>query len=269
MCYHLKLNLLEEEKMMSNKQRGILIVAIMLAGAVIISGCTMSLSDTPEATPTLLPTGLFVSPFPSGENPMDMIEQFAKETASAQTAIASGATPGAPVTPSTVVAGTVITPQTGGTPTITPTPGLPSTPTNAVPTTPVVAVTTVSPSGPTLTPLPPGIKPASYTLQKGEFPYCIARRYNVNPDELLSINGISDGSLFMPGTTLKIPQTGNPFPSGRALHTHPDTYTVTSSDETVYGVACYYGDLEPAAIASANGIPVSATLSAGQKLTIP
>jgi LysM repeat protein len=105
-------------------------------------------------------------------------------------------------------------------------------------------------------------------LQAGEFPYCIARRFNVNPDDLLSLNGLISGDLFMPGITLKIPQSGA-FPGDRALATHPTTYTVASSDETVYGIACRYGDVDPAVLASTNGIPVSADLNAGQVLKIP
>jgi hypothetical protein len=53
------------------------------------------------------------------------------------------------------------------------------------------------------------------------------------------------------------------------LASHPTTYTVISSEESVYGIACKYGDLDPAAIASANGISVSAKLTAGQALKIP
>ena len=50
---------------------------------------------------------------------------------------------------------------------------------------------------------------------------------------------------------------------------HPTTYTVLASDETVYGVACKFGDVDPAAIAQANGISVDAALAAGQSLSIP
>jgi LysM repeat protein len=111
-------------------------------------------------------------------------------------------------------------------------------------------------------------RPTSYTLQQGEFPYCIARRFNLNPSDLLSMNNISDGSLFYPGLILTIPQTGS-FPGDRALHGHPDTYTVDTPDTTIYGVACYYGDVLPQNIASANGLSLSSTLTVGQKLTIP
>jgi LysM repeat protein len=106
-------------------------------------------------------------------------------------------------------------------------------------------------------------------LQKGEFPYCIARRFDVNPEELLTLNGLTRGDIYYPNFTLKIPQTGNPFPSPRARQTHPTSYTVTSSDQTVAGVACVFGDVYPSAIAQANGISESSTVTAGQVLSIP
>ena len=115
---------------------------------------------------------------------------------------------------------------------------------------------------------PVGSRPSTYTLQRGEFPYCIARRFDVNPEELLSLNGLSDGSIYYPNLSLRIPQSGS-FPGTRALRSHPATYTVAASDQTVYGVACVFGDVDPAAIAQANGLSVGAALTAGQSLSIP
>ena len=258
---------------MSYRKNSLVLAGIMMIVVLVISACTQSYSQTTASTPTLIPTGLFVSPFPSVENPMAMIEEFAKGTATANallTATAIGGTPGTPETPQAEITGTVITPETDLTETPTPTESTPGTPTNAIATTPVVAAITVTPGGPTLTPLPPGFRPTSYTLQKGEFPYCIARRFDVNPNELLTINGLTSGNVFMPGLTLKIPQSGNPFPPPRSLRNHPDTYTVTGSgDETVYGVACKYGDVDPALIAQTNGISISAALTIGQQVKIP
>lgn len=245
---------------MSNKQRGMLVIFILIISSVMISACTQSLSNVPVATPTLLPPQLFVSPLPSVENPMAMIEEFAKQTSVAQTTVANG---GTPATPQPVVVGTVITPQAGTV--VAPTVGVPSTPTNAAPTTPAAVST---PSGPTTTPVPAGVRPASYTLQNGEFPYCIARRFNVDPDALLSLSGITSPDLYYPGLTLTIPQSGA-FPGSRMLASHPTTYSVLSGDETVYSVACKFGDIDPATIASANSISISAKLTAGQKLQIP
>jgi LysM repeat protein len=250
---------------MSNKQRGLLVVFILLIATLTISACTQSLSAPPAATPTLLPAELFVSPLPSVENPMAMIEEFAKQTSVAQTTVANGGTPG---TPQAITTASTITTPLAGTVVVSPTVGTPSTPTNAnaVPTTPVVVVST--PSGPTTTPVPAGVRPASYTLQEGEFPYCIARRFNVDPDALLSASGITSPDLYYAGLKLTIPQSGA-FPSARMLATHPTTYSVLASDETIYSVACKFGDVDPASIASANNISVSAKLTSGQKLQIP
>ncbi len=250
---------------MSNKKRVLLVISIFVISTLLISACTQSLSTAPEATPTLIATGLFVSPIASVENPMAMIEEFAKQTAAAQTTVANG---GTPVTPQAITtAGGLITPETGTSVTTT----QPSTPTNAVggATTPVV----VTPAAPAATvstaaPFTPGPRPATYILQAGEFPYCIARRFNVDPDALLSASGLTSPDLYSVGDKLTIPQTGA-FPGSRPLAAHPSTYTVTSSVETLYSVACKFGDVYPDALASTNGISISAKLTTGQKLQIP
>lgn len=253
---------------MINKRRSVLAIFILVATAILISACTQSLSSVPAATPTLLPPALFVSPLPSAVNPMDQIAAFAKQTAAAQTSVANG---GITITPQVLTPGTTTTAQSGitttpalGTPT-TPTVGTPSTPTNAVATTTSSVLFT---SVPNATSVPAGVRPASYILQFGEFPYCIARRFNVNPDDLLKLSGLTSPDLYSVGDKLVIPQSGA-FPGSRALAPHPVNYTVTSSDETVYSVACKYGDVDPAAIASANGISTSAKLTIGQTLKIP
>jgi LysM repeat protein len=105
-------------------------------------------------------------------------------------------------------------------------------------------------------------------LQDGEFPYCIARRFNVDPEELLALSGLSGDGNYPPGTVLKIPQNST-FPGERSLRTHPASYTVSSSSETIYSIACLFGDVDPAAIAQRNGLSASATLTVGQVLNIP
>lgn len=237
---------------MSKSRRSVLVFSIFMISTMLISACTQSLSAAPVATPTLLPTGLFVSPVASVENPMAMIEEFAKQTAAAQTATA-----GTPSTPQAVITNT---PDPNITATPSPTLG------NVTPTN-VGAIT--STSAPAATSIP-GVRPTTYTLQKGEFPYCIARRFNVDPDQLLSLSGLTsaEANSLVTGTVLTIPQSGS-FPGNRSLTAHPASYTVASADETVYSVACEYGDVEPNAIASANNISVSAKLNVGQVLQIP
>lgn len=245
---------------------GMKVLSVLILGMFIASACTQTYSQAPLATPTLISTGLFVSPFPSGQDPLKIVAELGTQTAMAKTAQAGGAT-----LPSTagVTTGTPATATATGS-AITATLG---TAVTGVATTPAAA--TVMPVTKTPTPIVTGVvpttavtRPATYTLQSGEFPYCIARRFNVNPDDLLSVNGITDGGVFYPGRTLTIPQTGS-WPGDRALHSHPDTYTVDSADTTIYGVACYYGDVLPQTIASANGLTLSSALTVGQRLTIP
>lgn len=266
---------------MNHKRPGARLAPILLLAAIILSACQQSVSNPPATTPTpITATGLFVTPLTS-ENPMQMIEEFAQGTAAAQTAAAGG---GSPTTPQAIdLTGTLLTPGTGvngtpGAPTNVVIPGTAVTVVGTVATTPAVVGTLTTPVALTAVVSTPvvvgtlptaGPRPTSYTLQKGEFPYCIARRFNINPDELLSINGLTNGEIYYPNLTLKIPQTNNPFPAARSLHPHPTTYTVPSANTTIYGVACYFGDVDPAVIAAANGIAVSSTLTTGKQLTIP
>ncbi len=113
-----------------------------------------------------------------------------------------------------------------------------------------------------------GPPPSAYALQKNEFPFCIARRFNVDPAELLALNGLSIYSVYSPGMSLRIPQTGRTFPGNRALMAHPTTYTVGGS-ETIFSIACTFGDVDPMAIAAVNGLQPPYHLSSGMVLQIP
>jgi LysM repeat protein len=190
---------------------------------------------------------------------MAMVEELSTGTALAETAAAL--TAGTPLAPA--AAGTEITPDIN------------------VTATPTLDISSGATAAPALSNVTPGVtqpaptltvnRPASYTLQRGEFPYCIARRFNVDPGELLSLNGLGSGDVYYPNLTLTIPQSGKPFPdTNRALRTHPATYTVPDSSMTVNGVACVYGDVDPAAIIQANpSLSLGTTLTAGQQISIP
>ena len=117
-------------------------------------------------------------------------------------------------------------------------------------------------------PVEPAELPDKVKLQKGEFPFCIARRYNVDPFEMMYLNGFYFGQIFYKGQTVHLPQSGYTFPGGPALRAHPATYTVQSGD-TLGSVACYYGDVDPLAIAELNGFDPSQALVVGQQLQIP
>ncbi len=117
-------------------------------------------------------------------------------------------------------------------------------------------------------PVPTVTKPAEYTLKEGEFLFCIARRFNVNPQDLLAVNNIAEGDFVSPGATLTIPQTGSWPGDNRSLKPHPTTHTVAAGD-TVHSIACEYGDVTPEAIIAVNQLEEPYDLTAGQTLQIP
>lgn len=222
-------------------------LAIILAAMIVLAGCQRSATNAPFGTPTQ--QGTRTVPQNVGgatQDPMTQLELFASQTALYAT--------GLPTATSTPVSQVGVTPMASPTNTpIVPPPGQTTNTPIVVATTPV-ATTVVT-------------RPTTYTLQNGEYPYCIARRFNVNPNDLLVLNGLADGQLYQPGLTLKIPSTGT-FPGPRSLHTHPGTYNVLAGD-TIYGIACHYGDVDPLAIATANKLVAPYKLTVGQALTIP
>lgn len=234
-----------------------LILILGLAAMVLLVSCQRAASQAPLpslATPTS--TGGVGQPTGIGQVQMIGTTQMIQTMTAVfdQTRIAQTLTPGISLPTTTNM-------PFGGTPgtfTLVPPTGVATTP--GAGTTPIIIVPTATPG-----------RPASYTLMRGEFPYCIARRFNVNQDELLSMNGLSSANAndLQPGTVLQIPQTGNPFIGERALHPHPGTFTVSTTDETIYAVACYYGDVDPTQIIAANSLTSPYTLHINQTLSIP
>ncbi len=108
-------------------------------------------------------------------------------------------------------------------------------------------------------------RPLQYTVQSGETIYCLARRFDVDPEELPALNNYN--YLLNIGDVLEIPQTGS-CPFERVILAHPDTWTV-SEGETVYSIACEYGDVYPEAIIAVNGLKEPYELTPGQVLQIP
>jgi LysM repeat protein len=111
-------------------------------------------------------------------------------------------------------------------------------------------------------------RPTSYTVHKGEFPYCLARRFNVSAGDLLSLNGLGANTQVSEGTSLQIPTSGEWNAGDRSLKSHPTTYTVATGD-TIYSIACAFGDVDPNTIIAANGLVDPYTLTSGTSLTIP
>jgi len=113
-------------------------------------------------------------------------------------------------------------------------------------------------------------RPSTYTLQKGEWPICIARRYDLDLATLFAQNGMNMNSKPATGTVLKIASSGNWNASAygpRELRAHVD-YKVGAND-SVYSIACYFGDVSPEGILAANGLSNSSQVTSGMTLKIP
>jgi LysM repeat protein len=237
--------LLEEEGMLKKLP---LYFLVTLAVMVLLVSCQRSASQAP-VTSEATPTQQINTPVPGVGTPLSQIEIIQTQTAvSEETAMAT------PVIsmPTPTAAGSSISI------TVVPPTGTSDTPTPE--TTPIIIVPVAT----------PGI-PATYTLQKGEQPYCIARRFNVNQYDLITLNGLNTVSAtnLPEGYVLTIPQNGNPFIGPRTLVAHPATFTVSSANDTVYSIACYYGDIDPSQIIAANSLVAPYTLHINQVLTIP
>lgn len=234
------------------------LVAIVLSLA--LTACNRSASVPPVTTPTSSDQ----LPFPIGTG--DPAANFAT-----QTAIAGEPLPALPTnTPEVLVA--TNTPAEGGA-------EQPTDPGAAVPT----ATTDPNAGGGTggpdtggeaptvpLAPTPVVTRPETYTLQQGEWPLCIARRFDLDVNAFLSANGMNMNSEPAAGTTVRIPATGNWNPAfgSRALRQHPTTHTVAAG-ENVYNIACKFGDVTPEAILAVNGLASAADLQTGATINIP
>ena len=165
-----------------------LVTVLLVLGLV---GCVQRASTAPKGAGSPTAEGEFPVPG-STEDVMGQLESFATQTAIAL----SGGTVVAPPATSAPA-------QAQGTPVSTPASQPAAQPT---------ASAAVQAGSPTKTPIivptaTPG-KPTSWTLHQGEHPYCIARRFDVNPNALMDASGLSGGSNFSVGTVLKIPQNG-------------------------------------------------------------
>lgn len=224
---------------------------IGLIVVIVLSGCTRSKSSPTVAVGTPAGEAGFSIPTAASTQGMGLFENTATPEAGHDTGAVESTATAAPVEgqePAATATPEAVQPVEVSKPVVEATP------------VPALVATQVLPTA--------GPNPATYTLQKGEHPFCIARRYNVDQYELLSVNGLSNGSVLAPGAVLKLPTTGNPFVSQRALKVHPAQYKVAAG-ETIYSIACAFGDVRPESIAAANNLAAPFTLTSGTVLNIP
>ncbi len=222
---------------MNKVMKSVVMVGILLA-LVLTTACTLRASKPPAPAATATSELSFLV------TPTTIADAIATQTAAAKPAIAT-ATSAPQVQPEQPTA-TVEQQQTGG------------------------GQTTSGTGGSQAQPIPTLSRPSTYTIQKGEWPICIARRYDLNLSSLLSANGLNMNSQVQVGAVLKIPSSGNwdsAAHGARSLRAHTD-YTVKAGD-TVNSIACYFGDVSPEGILAANGLSSAADVKAGMTLKIP
>lgn len=215
------------------KKKTIIMIAV-LALILLVSACQRSASKAPVTTPeTIDQVG----------TPLPVDQQIMNATMTAQSIIEDFNMP------------TQVVQNPLGTEVV-----ITQAPPTAVPTpTPTYAPT---PTMQTLT------RPQTWAVQGGETVYCLARRFDVDPGEMLQINNLYAGSMLSIGDVLNVPQSGS-WPGGeRELLPHPDTWTVTPG-ETVYQIACAYGDVWPEHIIQANNLKEPYDLTGIETLDIP
>jgi len=245
---------------MKKKYIGLLVV--LCISSILFTACERSASGAPVVIPTATEDEI---PFPVATQPQIMADilkstqtALAKSTQSASFPSAATSTPG--FTLNTPSAGTQ--PAVGG----EGTPAMGTTPS------PMAATSTPAPTA-TATqavynyPTPTPGHPATYTIQAGEYLWCLARRFDVSIDDIYSLNGMNYASQPPAGTVITLPASSS-FGAARARYPHPTNYTVRAGD-TIGSIACYYGDADPNTIYAANGLQPGSVITVGQVLYIP
>jgi LysM repeat protein len=140
---------------------------------------------------------------------------------------------------------------------------------------------TVSGTPPTATPSPTATSSTAleYTVQSGDWIWKIARNFNVDPQDIIDLNGITDPSQISPGMVLKIPAqaVAASTPTSEVTITGtPATSTpqagvrkhVVLPGEWIWQIARNYG-VDPQDIIDANNLSDPAKIYPGQELIIP
>jgi LysM repeat protein len=123
----------------------------------------------------------------------------------------------------------------------------------------------------------------SYTVLQGEWVYSIARKFGVDPQAIIDLNGLVAPYELAPGQSLKIPGScpagttpvvvatvtpGGPTVTPGGTAAPGGTVYYVQAGEWVYSIARKFG-VDPQAIIDANNLLPPYTLSVGQKLIIP
>lgn len=120
----------------------------------------------------------------------------------------------------------------------------------------------------------PGGGPTTYTVQRGDWFYAIARKFSVTVEALQAANPGVNPNFVFPGQVLNIPGSGTPPPPGATptpsptgTAGKPSRYTVQSGD-TLYSIAVRF-NTSIYALQIANHLASPHFIYVGQVLIIP
>jgi murein DD-endopeptidase MepM/ murein hydrolase activator NlpD len=116
-----------------------------------------------------------------------------------------------------------------------------------------------------------GAEETFHTVRKGETIFSIARSYNIDRDELMRLNGISDPAKLQAGQRLRIPEAaggGSAAATAAAVPAGNEVFHKTGKGDTFYGIARRYG-LTIDVLLAANSLDKDYVLKEGDVLRIP
>lgn len=121
---------------------------------------------------------------------------------------------------------------------------------------------------PTTGPVQPAACTPTYTVQRGDWFYAIARRFGVSVPALIQANPSANSNVVYPGQVLNIPCGGtSPAPPGGVPAPGGNSYVVRPGD-TLFSIAVRFGTTVYA-IQIANNLPNPHFIYVGQVLSIP
>jgi len=226
---------------MGNQRLRILVLAIFIASVVLVAACTRSASTPPPSTGEEEPQS--VQPVDDTQATMDAVRSaILTQTAQVDDGSKTGEeTPGADL------------------PAVTATPIITGTPPTAA----------ESPS-----PTAGGI--TEYTVLPGDWIWKIARDFNVDPQEIIDLNGLSLPSQIKPGMTLQIPAPASQpaptvtseAPSETGTPQATSTVHTVQPGEWIWQIARLY-NVDAEDIIAANNLTDPTWIYPGQELIIP
>jgi len=106
----------------------------------------------------------------------------------------------------------------------------------------------------------------THIVQAGDTFYLISKKYNVNMNSLMSLNGANENTILYVGQKIKIPKTSTP-PAASGPYVTYDNYTVQKGD-TPWSISMKFG-IPFEELLKANNLNSSSYLNIGDVIKIP